>query len=180
MFSYQINAQKDKSTEGIEFNLRPQFSAIHVPGENYSARKNPDYEIGNNSRIYGLDITASINYGLFGVGVGIGKETFYLENEKIDYFLVYLELTPFPPRNPKKGFASFSGRIGTHFGNLDRNRFYLRGEIGYYIPVLNHFSFFLKGIYTHQRLYKTFAEFNEPVNVYTFNGVGFGFGIEIY
>ncbi|MDT0684890.1 hypothetical protein [Autumnicola psychrophila] len=178
--TYQINAQKDASTDGIELNLRPQFSAIFVPVQDYYSGILPDYEIGNNSMIYGREISASVNFIYFGVGAGIGTETLHLKNEKIDYFPVYLELTPFPSKNPKNGFASFSGRIGTHFGNLDRNGFYSRIEIGYYIPIFNHFSLFIKGIYTHQRLYKAFPESHEPVNVYTFDGAGFGFGIEIY
>ncbi|WP_037320348.1 hypothetical protein [Salegentibacter sp. Hel_I_6] len=173
--------KENESTDNIEIGIKPQFTAIMVPFENYPSDRNPDYEIGNNSRIYGLEISASLNYkSIIGFGAGIGSEKILLENETIEYFPVFIELTPFPVKNPKKGFASFSGRIGTHLGNLDKKGFYLRADLGYYIPLVEHITLYFKGLYTHQTLFKTFSNSRRPTNRYTFDGVGFGFGLEFY
>ena len=181
LLNIQIIAQTHKSTNTIEFSIEPQYSAILVPFEDYPSDRNKSYEIGDNSRIYGLEITTSINFkSLLGIGLGLGKETLHLEKQKITYFPAYLELTPFPPKNPKNGFASLSGRIGTQFGEVDKNGIYLRADIGYYVPIIKHFSIYFKGIYTYQNLFKAFSNSNRPSNKYSFNGIGFGFGIEYY
>ncbi|WZL87711.1 hypothetical protein VS868_08815 [Salinimicrobium sp. 3283s] len=171
----------NRSTNKIEISFKPQFTAIMVPFEDYPSNRNADYEIGSNSRIYGLEISATLNYKSFiGIGAGIGSENLLLENENIDYLPVFLEVTPFPAANPKKGFASFSGRIGTHLGDLDKKGVYLRADLGYYIPLIDHITLYFKVLFTHQTLYKSFPDVERLTNKYSFNGIGFGFGLEFY
>ncbi|MDT0646662.1 hypothetical protein RM545_08165 [Zunongwangia sp. F260] len=181
LFSYQVNAQNKETTHKLELSIKPQFSTFFVPYKHFSSKRDPDFEIGGSSRIYGLEISTSVVLkSIIGVGAGIGSETLHLENSQIDYSPIFFELTPLPSENPKEGFATFSGRIGTHLGKVDKNGVYLRVDLGYYVPLFNHFSLFFKGIYTYQSLYKSFSGSNRPSNKYLIQGIGFGIGIEYF
>lgn len=172
-------AQEEKAKRGLS--LQVQSSAFFVSYQDFPSSRNSDYEIGNNSRIYGAEATVLYNFkSIVGIGLGGGFERLTLQNEMIDYYPLYVNITPFPIGNPKKGFASFDLRIGVHKGNLDKDGFFYRGALGYHIPIINHLSLFIKGRYIYHKLYKTFENSGRPTNYYSFRGFGFGFGIEIY
>lgn len=130
---------------------------------------NSKYNLEGNSKLYSF--SAEINYyvyDLIGIGLGAGWE--YLNQPKLNYIPVYLNmiLLPFQPINT----VYLRGSYGYHLGNIRSSGAYVRYGIGYRFKVSNKVNAFVELTQSFQNLYKDYPDSERISNYYNLEGTG--------
>lgn len=159
-----------------DWGIRVQSSILYVGDQRFLREDgefgyldNSKYNLEGNSKVYSF--LAEVNYyfdDFIGIGVGTGWE--YLNQPKLNYIPVYVNmiLLPFEAINS----VYLRGSYGYHFGNIRSSGAYVRYGIGYRFKVSKRGNAFVELTRSFQNLYKDYPNSERISNYYHLDGTG--------